>query len=158
MTAPKTSSGSADQNPLVAFDQLPPATPSIDRNATESAGVCAVFRNSTDNPSFVLPSRELPSTFGQERIIQSNRSTRGLADKVDIPAMAGMLATASNAPHTALIVSDQGVRYGFANTGLLSAFGYTSSDVVKVPPQLLAMIPGAKNGLSRPAALHPVMH
>ncbi|MBE7186696.1 type VII secretion protein EccB [Jatrophihabitans endophyticus] len=142
-------------NPLAAFLSLPMTVPAVDPGALARGGVCAVFDKSagaSGAPRFVIPSGTL-TNYVNGSIGQSGQSRRGTADEVDVPPTKALLATSAGAPGPDVVVSEQGVRYSFADRKLIGAFGYEQSDAVHVPPALLDMIPGQKLGLSKAAAL-----
>lgn len=146
---------SPDANPLSVFTGLPATPPTIDPGAQAGAGACATYTDGTDDPSFVLPPPASDSPDSTGTVIDSAHSNTGTADTVDVPATKGVLATPADAPHTVLIISDQGIRFSFQNADLIAAFGYSASDVVHMPAQLLALVPRGPEGtgLSTSAAL-----
>lgn len=146
------SSAPASQNPLAGFTRLPQTVPTIDSAAFGRGGVCAVYDRANGAPHLVIPRGSLTNYIAANNH-QSDVSTHGKADKVDVPATKALLAVSSDAPGTVLVVSEQGVRYSFAEAGLINAFGYQASDEVHVPAQLVALIPSGGTGLSQSAAL-----
>jgi type VII secretion protein EccB len=67
------------------------------------------------------------------------------ADKVVIPAGTGVLAREQPAPGatpgTAYLITEVGMRFPLADESVLAALGYSESSVVRVPAELLRLLP-----------------
>lgn len=155
LTDATSNTAPTDTEDLSSLDLLPSTVPTVDPDTAQRAGVCTVYDNATDNPHLVLPARKL-STFNTSPAGQSNLSRAGRADTVDLPPTKGLLATPLHDSTTATIVTDQGIRYAFDAPGTLGVFGYSASDVVKVPSAVLSLIPPGPAVLSHTAALQRV--
>jgi type VII secretion protein EccB len=67
------------------------------------------------------------------------------ADQVAIPVGSGVLArdlpAPGAAPSAAYLITEVGIKYPLANTDVMAALGYSESSVVRVPAEMLALLP-----------------
>lgn len=140
-------------NPITDLGRsLPSAIPTNDDTAGDRQGACVVYDSASATPQFSLAPDSASNGAPGATVGEGRASSVGNADKVEIPATMGVLATPANDPHTVVLISDQGRQYAFESRDLLASFGYSASDVVKMPAALLSLVPDSNIGLSTSAA------
>lgn len=116
---------------------LPSTVPTPSEEARAVGGACASFRDGETEPRLAVPPGERPPSDPEG---DSELSAQGLADVVTVPPGTGVLAQAPLGSAVDLI-SEPGVRYTAATLQTLAGFGYSNETPVRLPAELLAIIP-----------------
>jgi type VII secretion protein EccB len=148
-----TSSADAEERTmsLSEVSRIPESTDEADALAQETSGLpatltalseaaltaCAVYDGGETTPTLAVPAGAAPSTEPTEEGAQSRR---GLADVVRIEPGVGVLAQAPQGTAVSLL-AEPGLRHPAADLATLAGFGYGDADPVRLPAELLTMIP-----------------
>jgi type VII secretion protein EccB len=142
---------------------LPTAPPRLDTRPAADGGLCARFADGASTAALALPPPSLANPgFGAPQ--DSPRSQHGLADIVTVPPGAAAMVrgidnpgdpSAQNNPKTVFVVAAPGERFAAASTAALAGFGYAAATPVRMPAEVLALVP-AGPALDPAAARQPV--
>ena len=142
---------------------LPASAPNLATQPAANGGLCARFADGAGAPVLAVPAATMANPgFGSAQ--DSDRSRHGLADTVSVPAGGAALAravdnpddpSAASNPKTVFVVAAPGERYAAASTAALAGFGYAGVNPVRLPAQVLALVP-AGPALDATAARQPV--
>lgn len=135
------------------FSGLPETTPTLDSSAQQGGGLCAIYTGGAQLPTFAVPPSTSTLTSGQDAT-DSAQSKSGRADQVLVAPGRAAEIMAANGAATVFVLAEPGKKYPVsASAGgpdsVLQAFGYGGVSAVKLPAQVLALIPTG-------AALDPV--
>jgi type VII secretion protein EccB len=126
---------------------LPNQLPKLSRTAGEQGGVCAIYRNNSDRPTFAVPPSLLPA-FHLPAVKESTKSQQGVADDVLLSSGGAAVAKTTGGSSTIFVVAAPGRKFAAASKEVLTGFGYGAVAPTELPVQLLSLIP-------RGAALDP---
>jgi ESX secretion system ATPase EccB len=136
---------------LRQFDGLPSQVPAVPDASAQAGGVCVVFQPN-GGPSLAVPPGTAPPDGG--RIGESAQSRLGVADTVDVPAEKAAVVAPDNGAAARFVVAQPGRKF-VASADALASLGYGSVDPLRLPSQLLLLVPSGP-ALDAYAARRPV--
>jgi type VII secretion protein EccB len=136
---------------LQQFDGLPSQMPATPDTPAQAGGVCAMFEGN-GAPRLAVP----PGTASVDsgRIGESAQSRQGVADTVDVPAEKAAVVIADNGAAARFVIAQPGRKFA-ASADALANLGYGSIEPVRLPSQLLLLVPRGP-ALDANAARRPV--
>ncbi|UMP06953.1 type VII secretion protein EccB [Amycolatopsis sp. EV170708-02-1] len=141
---PAALSGVAASSGLDLVAGLPPEPPEVVTPTRDSLACTRLIPSATGEMGVVA--ELLPSASVTAQAVPVAQHVAGsTADLVSIPAGGGVLARETPAPGapsgTVYLVTEVGIRYPLADAEVMGALGYTESSVIRVPAELLALLP-----------------
>ncbi|HET6877270.1 MAG TPA: type VII secretion protein EccB [Jatrophihabitans sp.] len=133
---------------------LPTDVPRVASAPGDAAGLCAIYDQGASAPELAVPPGTAPA-FTDVQPSESSASRLGRVDHVALAPGAGALAVAAHGAPTVFLLADPGRLYAFASPDLLTGFGYSRDDTVRVPEALIALLPRGP-ALDPDAARRPV--
>jgi hypothetical protein len=133
---------------------LPATTPNP---VSGSASVCVSTARATDPVTKVTIDATVPANATVVATPSSTSAGTVLADQVSVPRRRGVLVGAAASPDAPAdsdalsLVTDAGIRYPLADRTVLQKLGYAAATPVRMPAELVAMVP-AGPGLDPAAA------
>jgi type VII secretion protein EccB len=122
---------------LKQFANLPSQAPHVPDTPGQAGGVCAVYHEDS-SATLAVPPGAAPTNGAA--VSASQASLRGEADEVDVPAEKASLITADQHSKTVFVIAAPGKKFA-ASPSALGGLGYGSVSPLKVPEQLLQMLP-----------------
>ncbi|WP_370948061.1 type VII secretion protein EccB [Amycolatopsis sp. cg5] len=123
---------------------LPPEPPEVVDPGAEALPCMKFGPSATGEPA--VSAQLLPRVLvNAESVPVAEHAPGTMADRVAIPMGGGVLArdlpAPGAAPGTSFLITEVGRKYPLAGPDVLSTLGYAESSVVKVPAELLALLP-----------------
>lgn len=120
------------------FANLPSSgLPQVPDAPAQAGGLCVLFR---ENAPAVLATPPGNAPSNGTRIDDSAQSKQGLADEVRVPAEKAELAMPDNNSATRFVIAAPGRKFAASNLAL-NGLGYSSETPVKLPAEVLLLIP-----------------
>jgi type VII secretion protein EccB len=122
------------------FDGLPDKVPAIDEAPHTNGALCAVYRDGTKTPTLSVPPSLLQDT-SDTSVTDSAESKLTRADDVQLASGRAAVVKANDSSTTVFVIASPGSKYPAASVGALAGFGYGNVTPVKIPSQVLGLIP-----------------